>query len=772
MLHHLNYALRRRTPLILQTEAAECGHACLAMVAGHHGHRIDLATLRASHSVSLKGATLADLMHIAASLHLAARPLRLEVAHLPDLALPCVLHWDFNHFVVLTRVRAGRGVTVLDPVRGEHTLTLKEFSRHFTGVALELAPTQDFVPLRQRRRIPLRTLVGRLPQLAGSMSQLLVLALVLQVFAMAAPFYLQWTVDEALVSQDRDLISVLGMGFLLLALLQAGVTGLRAWVLMVLGTTLNLQLLSNLFRHLIRLPMVWFDRRHIGDVVSRFESLATIQRTLTTSFLEALIDGVMAATTLALMFVYSARLAWLGVAAAGLYTLLRLALYRPFRAASEEQIVRGARQHSHFLETVRGMQGIKLFAREHQRTGAWQNLVVDQVNAAIRTQRLALLYQGFNGVLFGVENVLTLWLGARLVLDGSAGSGFSVGMLFAFIAYKTQFVQRTAALVEKGLELRMLSLHTERVADISLSATEPRGDGAGLAADPLASSIELKNLSFRYADSDPLLIDQLSLRIEAGESVAIIGPSGCGKTTLIKLMLGLLQPTSGSIEIGGVALNQLGLTRYREAVASVMQDDPLFAGSIAENICFFDPGPDLAHIAHCARMAAVHDDIVAMPMQYNTLVGDMGTVFSGGQKQRILLARALYRAPRILFLDEATSHLDVARERSVNEAVRALHLTRVIVAHRAETIASADRVVKLAGGRIVTDMSMADARATGLVPRRASTEPGLANGASAGHVGPAAAAGCAASLADSAQADESGGTARLGQSSEKKAFNA
>jgi ATP-binding cassette subfamily B protein RaxB len=712
----LDFSFSRRVHLILQTEAAECGHACIAMVAGYHGHRIDLATLRARHSVSLKGSTLADLMQLAGAMELDARALRLELSHLAELKLPCVLHWDFNHFVVLTRMRGGV-VRLHDPAIGLREMPLEEFSRHFTGVALELTPRHDFKQANEKRRVPLRSLVGALPQLGSTLAQVLALALTLQAFALAAPFFLQWVVDEAIVSQDRDLISVLGAGFLLLALLTTAVTALRAWVLMVLGTNLNLQLMSNLFRHLVRLPMVWFEKRHIGDVVSRFDSLNTIQRTLTTSALEALIDGVMAIGTAAMMFMYSARLACVGIIAAALYAVLRFALYRPYRLASEEQIVRGARQHSHFLETVRGMQGIKLFAREDQRTAAWQNLVVDQFNAGIRTQRLALLYQGFNGLLFGIENVVTVWLGARLVLDVSGGSGFSVGMLFAFVAYKTQFVQRVAALVEKGLEMRMLALHTERVADIALSPTEPRDAAAAFGAAPVGGSIELKNICFRYADSEPLLIDNVSLRVEAGESIAIVGLSGSGKTTLVKLMLGLLQPSSGSIEIDGVPLARLGLSRYRDAVASVMQDDQLFAGSIAENICFFDPQPDHAHIETCARMAAMHDDILAMPMQYNTLVGDMGTVFSGGQKQRILLARALYREPRILFLDEATSHLDVVRERSVNEAVRQLKLTRVIVAHRSETIASADRVIKLAGGRVVSGMAVTE----GGTMRRAGT---------------------------------------------------
>ena len=699
----LDFSASRRTPVILQSEAAECGLACLAMVAGHHGHRIDLATLRSRHGISLRGSTLADLMRLATHLNLSPRPLRLELEHLNQLRLPCVLHWDMDHFVVLVRARRDR-IVVHDPATGRRQLTLAECSRHFTGIAMELAPTTEFVPRTERRAVRLRTLIGHLPGLAGAMGQVIMLALVLQLLLLAGPFYMQWVVDHALVAQDRDLVTVLAVGFLLLALLQAGVTGLRAWVLMVLGTTLNLQILANLFRHLVHLPIAWFEKRHMGDIVSRFESVNVIQRTLTTGFLEALIDGAMVVVTLAMMVLYSGTLTLVVLVAAALYALLRVALYRPLRLATEEHIVRGARQQSHFLETVRGMQSIRLFAHEAARTAAWQNLTVDEFNAAIRTQQLGILYQGLNGVLFGVENIVTIWLGALLVLDTAAGSGFSVGMLFAFVAYKAQFVQRVAALVEKGLDLRMLGLHTERIADVALTPTEPLEPAVATTEAPLSGRIAVRGLGFRYADSDPPVLHDISFNVEAGESVAIVGPSGCGKTTLVKLMLGLLPPTSGSIEVDGQPLARLGLRRYRSGVASVMQDDQLFAGSIAENICFFGAQPDHSRIERSARLAAVHDDVVAMPMQYNTLVGDMGTVLSGGQKQRILLARALYREPTILFLDEATSHLDIARERSVNEAVRSLKLTRIIVAHRPETIASADRVIVLDGGRVGTEM--------------------------------------------------------------------
>jgi ATP-binding cassette, subfamily B, bacterial CvaB/MchF/RaxB len=685
----LQFSTRRVTPVILQTEAAECGLACLAMVASYHGHRIDLASLRRQHSVSLKGATLNQLMHIAGHLRLAPRPLKVELDSLEKLTLPAILHWDFNHFVVLTRVR-GNDVTVHDPGHGGKQLTLSEVSKHFTGVALELAPAQGFTPKVERQRMRFTALVGHMVGAKRTLLQVFLLAGALEVFAIVSPLFMQLVTDHAIVSEDRDLLTVLGAGFLLLVLVQVGVTAVRSWVVMVLGTTLNLQLLSNLFCHLLKLPMSYFEKRHLGDVASRFESLNVIQRTLTTSFIEAIVDGLMALITLLMMLIYSVKLTLVVCLAAGLYGAVRLALYRPLRQAQEEQIGHGARQQSNFLETVRGMQSVKLFNGHTQRKTAYQNLVVDNFNAGIRVQRLSIVFHSLNGALFGIENIFVVWLGGLLVLDG----GFSIGMLFAFLVYKQQFTSRMSSFIEKGIEFKMLGLHTERVADIALTAPEPDDAIAFAPVAGLCADIEIKNVSFRYSDAEPWVLNEVNMSIKQGESVAIVGPSGCGKTTLLKIVLGLLPATEGEVLVGGKPIAQLG-SRYRALIGTVMQEDQLFAGSLADNIGFFDAEPDQARIEACAQSASVHDDILAMPMAYNTLIGDMGTTLSGGQKQRVLLARALYKQPKILALDEATSHLDVIRERLVNEAIRQLKLTRLIIAHRPETIASADRVIIL-----------------------------------------------------------------------------
>jgi ATP-binding cassette subfamily B protein RaxB len=693
----LSLFARPRLPVMLQTEAAECGLASLGMVACYHGHRIDLAGLRRRFTVSLKGATLAFLMQVAGRLDLAPRPLRLELEELPRLRMPCILHWDLNHFVVLRSADA-RSAVIHDPARGMRRLAMDEVSRHFTGIALELAPTATFRPLDERRRIRLRDLMGRVEGLGRSLAQVLALALALQAIAIVAPFYMQWAIDGAVVSEDRDLLTVLGLGFLLLALVQVALTALRSWVVLYIGTMLNLQWIANVFSHLLRLPVGWFEKRHLGDVVSRFGAVGAIQRTLTSSFVEAMIDGAMAAATLAMMLVYSGALTALAIVAVAAYGMLRRAFYEPLRRATEEHIVHNAKQQSHFLETVRGVQSIKLFGREAERRSRWLNLVVDATNQELAAQKLGLAFRAANGLVFGVERVAIVWLGCLLVLENR----FSVGMLFAFMSYKDQFSARVAGLVDKLIELRMLGLQAERLADIVLAAPEPESPHA--TADDIDASLEVRSVSFRYSDTEPLVLLNCSFAVAAGESVAIVGASGGGKTTLLKLMLGLLAPTDGKILAGGIDIRKLGIDRYRKLVGTVMQDDQLFAGSIGDNISFFDPGADPAAVERYARMAAVHEDIAAMPMGYNTLIGDMGAALSGGQKQRILLARALYKQPRILFLDEATSALDVAKERAVNEAVRGLRLTRILIAHRPETIASADRVIVLQGGRVGQDL--------------------------------------------------------------------
>lgn len=695
MIERLNLGWGRRLPSILQTEAAECGLACLAMIAGYHGLFTDLSDLRRRFGMTQKGATLVDLMRVADALGFASRPLRLELSEVSQLTLPCIIHWDLNHFVVLAAVK-GNSFTIHDPAGGVRRLPREEFSRHFTGVALELTPTAAFTPANAAPRLPLRALLTRMVGVKSSLTHLFILALAIELFAIVSPLFMQWVVDHALVSADQDLLVTLVLGFALLLILQTTVTAMRDWIGMVFGASLKLQGRTNLFTHLIKLPASYFESRYLGDIVSRFGSQETILQAVTTDVIEVVMDGVLALITLTIMIIIAPALAWIVMGAIVIYAGLRWATYTPLRRASAETIVWAARRDSHFLETMRGMKTIKLMNGENARRVTWLNLLVETLNRQLSTQKMQLAFRAAQSLLFGLLALIIVWLGAKRVLDTS----LTIGVLLAFIAYKNQFVSRISTLINKVVDLQMLHLHADRLADIALTEPEPQSESRGWVAGAGAPSVAVRDLKFRYAANDNLVLDGVNFTVGAGESVAIVGPSGCGKTTLLKILASLITPTSGEVLINGQPLSMVGLARYRSMIGVVMQDDQLFAGSIADNIAFFSDRPDLERVERCAREAAIHNDIASMPMAYSTLIGDMGTILSGGQKQRVLIARALYQQPRILLFDEATSHLDIALEQAVNEAIRRSGTTRIIVAHRPETIRSADRVIELRNGRV------------------------------------------------------------------------
>ena len=583
-----------------------------------------------------------------------------------------------------------KSITILDPAAGEQRLSLAEVSRKFTGVALELTPTAKFEPEDQTRKISLRDLTGKVIGLRRTLIQVFALAIALEIFAIAAPLFNQFVVDEIILTADRELLTVLGIGFGLLLIIQTSIDVLRAWVLMRLSMDVRMQWTGSLFAHLLRLPPAFFEKRHLGDLVSRFGSITAIQGTLTSAVVAAVLDGLMGVLALVMMLLYSPALTLIAVVAILAYGILRWVFYTPFREASQERMVLAARENTHFLETLRAVIPIKLGGFEVQRRVRWQNLQNDVFNRDIRTQKLGILFSTGSTFVSGVSALLSFSVGAKLVMDNK----LTLGMLMAFTSYAGTFSGRVNALIGYAISIKMLGMHTSRVADIALERPESIPSVETDVAR-LAPRLSVKNLSFRYADGEPWILKNIDFEFEAKESVAIVGPSGCGKTTLLKLLLGLLEPTEGEILIDDIPIRRIGYAPYRSLIGAVLQDDALLAGSIGENISFFASDIDQDHIEDCAKAAEIHDEIHRMPMGYQTLFGDLGNSLSGGQKQRIFLARALYRKPVFLMLDEATSHLDVFNEHRILKALCNMRLTRIVVAHRQETVDSADRIVLL-----------------------------------------------------------------------------
>jgi ATP-binding cassette, subfamily B, bacterial CvaB/MchF/RaxB len=674
---------------VFQTEAAECGLACIAMIAGYHGAQIDLPALRQRFSLSLRGATLAHIIRFAGALDLTGRPLRLEMEDLAYLKTPCILHWKMDHFVVLKKVTR-KYIFIHDPATGPSRMSFAEASRYFTGVALELTPTASFAPRDERHPLRLRDLMGRVVGLKHALAQIFVLAAALELFSIVSPLFLQLTVDKVLAASDRNLLATLGIGFMLLIALQSFIGALRSWTTLYFGTSLKLQWYANLFSHLVRLPVSFFEKRYFGDILSRFDGAEAIQRTLTNNFIETVLDGLISIFVLAVMFFYSRKLTVVVIVSVLLYVALRNFAYRPLRRSMEEQIMRLSRQQGFMIETLRGIRTIKVLGREDSRKTRWMNLLVDSTNAQVTTEKLTLFFKAANGLIFGLQSVAVVWLGATLVLGGH----FSVGMLFAFVAYQEQFKARITNLVDRFFEFRMLSLQVQRLADVVLEKTEPSLLSSSSAAEEEDASIDVKNLFFRYSDTEPWLLEDVTFRIYPGECVAIVGTSGAGKSTLLKLLAGLLHPQSGDVVVNGHSVCA-SRAAFLGNVGFVLQDDTLFAGTIADNIAFAADAADMSRVEECARLACLDEDINAMHMGYNTLIGDMGSALSGGQQQRLLLARALYQQPSILILDEATSHLDVPTEQRIAAMLAELRVTRIFAAHRPDTIQIADRVITL-----------------------------------------------------------------------------
>ena len=701
-LEALNFGWRRKLPVMQQTQATECGLTCVGMIANYFGHEIDMVTLRKRFPTSLKGATLADVMLVAHQLGMAGRALRLELDELGKLRRPCILHWEMNHFVVLKSVAKDK-ITIHDPARGKRDVPMEEVSRCFTGVALELLPGATFKQVQEKQSISMLKLIGNVTGIRSAFAQVLILSVALELFGILTPFYMQWVMDQVLVSADYDLLTLLGSGFIIVTLLSVAISALRSWVTTWFSSLLSVQWTANVCSHLLGLPMSYFETRHVGDVLSRFGSIGTIQSTLTGRFISSILDGVMAIVTLGMLFIYNIKLAWLVLALLAAYIIIRWVSFRPFRQANEDQITASARAQSQLLESIRGVQAVKLNNKQEIRVAAYANALVESTNKGVAIQRLSIGFSSIQGLISGIGRIVLIWMAALQVLEGN----FTSGMLVAFISFSDQFIGRASGLVDAVIDFTMLRLHGERLADIVL--TEPEADMETLLpatpnATHAAPSLTIKDLCFRYGETEPYVINHCNISITAGESVAIIGPSGQGKTTLAKLMMGLLKPESGTIEIDGIDIKKLGMRNYRARIGCVMQDDILFAGSISDNISFFDATPDQERIETAAKLAQIHDDISAMPMGYHSLVGDMGSSLSGGQIQRVLLARALYRKPDLLILDEASSHLDVERERSINEAIRNMSVTRIMIAHRPETICSADRIILLnQGGALEID---------------------------------------------------------------------
>lgn len=684
---------RAAMPCILQSERTECGLACLAMIASYFGNKTDLNSLRREHAVSGRGASLSDILGIADALSLSTRALKLELEDLRVLQLPAILHWDLTHFVVLKKV-GKKALLINDPAVGERTYAFSEAGRHFTGVAVEFTPAAGFVPQSRMLRSKLKDLFVKYPGFNSSVFQLFLLSMCLQLVSIGGAFFMQTVIDESLLKQDSDVLTILALGFLLLALLGVVMSFARSQMQLYFSNQLGFQMVGNVFTHMMSLPAEFFERRHVGDLVSRFGSIREIRRIISEDLITVVLDGVFATGTLLVMFYFSPVLAAVVLLFVVVISLLKLLAIPHIQSLQEQLIVAEAKTSTGLMENMRAIQVIKFYCRELPRVLMWRNSYAEQINTQVHLARFTIKLELVFGALFAVENMLIVYLAATQVLAGT----ISLGFLTAFVALKGNFSTAIRSFIDKLVQIRLVKLQLERVSDITCSEKEFSSIHLPVIRTPVHGKLVLENVSYCYPGSRAAVLQDINLVLEPGEIVALVGPSGIGKSTLLKIMAGLLQPDCGVVKLDGRDIRESGIRQYRDICAGILQTDQLLSGSILDNITLFDHQPDTERVHYAAKQAQIHDLIASLPMSYNSMIGDMGSMLSAGQAQRILLARAFYKQAKILFLDEATANLDVETERVVIESLRSLNASIVLISHRPEIYQLASKKLILKNG--------------------------------------------------------------------------
>jgi len=684
----------RRVPFVAATELNECGLACLAAISGYHRGEFTLSDVRQMAVHSGRGETLLEIKKIAERMQLSSRGVRIGLEGLNRISKPAILHWDMHHFVVLERITR-KGIAIMDPAVGAMEVPWTEANKSFTGVALEITPSERWRRIvGAQRRASVLELVRPLSRWRADLTAILLLSALMEILVLVLPLQMQLSVDNAIQAADGRLVWLLGGGFGLVALLLCAISSIRAWALAVFGARVGFDLRDRFVRALHAKPATFFTKHHTGDILNRSRSVDTIQTLVTAQLLQALLDAFMSVAMVAVMIVV---VPWMGIAVVG-FGIFNVGITSGLKQAaiqnSRRYLGAVAKADSMFLENARAGRAIRLFGKEDVRMTVWRNRFIDVMNLGLENARLTMFSAQAAQVAGALSNVVLISMGTYLVIQ----ERITLGTMMMFAIFQAIFVMRFNSCVSYVMELRRLQTHAERIEEV-LSEEDSADTNTTLVPFKLQPEqsvrIEVKDVWFRYGNDSPWILRGVNLTIDPGESLAITGPSGSGKTTLMGIMTGLLRPTRGEVQLNGRDLATISSVDYARVIGVVMQDDILFQGTVADNLAFFDAPVDMDRVREAARKANIAADIEAMPMGYYSMLAEAAADISGGQRQRLFIARAIYHNPRVLFLDEATSHLDAESERLVSDAVRQMHITRLLIAHRKETIATATRVLAI-----------------------------------------------------------------------------
>jgi ABC-type bacteriocin/lantibiotic exporter with double-glycine peptidase domain len=683
---------RQRVPVVRQVTQGDCGAACLAMVLGYHGRHVGLEELRtiARDRNAVSARTLLE----AASHHgLRGRGVKVELEDLGLLTAPAILHWEFNHYVVFEGATE-REVRIVDPAAGPRRVSMDLFRRSFTGVALVFEKGEWFTPQRSQPRAwryfwEVFARSRQIPRILG-------MSLAIQLFVLAGPVLTGILVDRVIPWRDQPFLRLVGIGVSVLVVLHFLASFVRAHLLLQMRTTLDARMTMGFIEHLLSLPFDFFQGRSTGDLLLRLSSNSTIREMVTTSAVSGLLDGALATTYLVLLLAASPPMALIVLCLGALRGGVLFVSRHKQRQLAVEGLQVQAKASTYQIELLTGVETIKAMGAEQRAIERLENLLVDSLNVSIRRGRLDALADSMIGALAFLSPLVVVGYGALQVMDGRLALGFMLGLC----ALGGAFLGPLSSLLNNALRLQMLSVYIERIDDV-LSTPPEQGVDRPRVVPRLRGEIRLEQVSFRYAPTAPFAVSEVSVSIEAGQRVAIVGRSGAGKSTLANLLAGLFRPTSGRILFDGMDLATLDIHGVRRQLGIYTQTHHLFTATVRENIALSDPSIPKEQVIEAAKLARIHEDVLALPMGYDTLLSHRASALSGGQRQRIALARALVGQPRILLLDEATSSLDAVTEREIHEALATVGCTRIVIAHRLSTVMSADWILVLDRGRLV-----------------------------------------------------------------------
>jgi len=677
------FAPRYSLPMIFQSETSECGLACIAMISSYLGRKIGLGELRESFKLSSAGASVKDLMMATERIGLRCRPLKVEISDLGHLELPVILHWDLDHFVVLKKI-SKRTLVLHDPAVGVRSYSTSEVGVHFTGVAIEVRKAQEFVAVSVQKKFTLRQLFEPGVGFYKVMAQVFVLSIL-------TPLYLQLVIDQGLSLRDEDLVLLLSALFLLVMFAKTVIAYFRSIILLQFSNQFGFQLAESTFHHLIRLPLRFFEKREMGDIVSRFSALESIKQLVTQEMITVVVDGIFSLVTLVLLYLYSPFLCGLALVGIVLFCILRGVSIAKEKTLREEALVAGAKQQTSFMENIRSISTTKINGIEQEREHEWLSSYTSFINSAYHLGSFQLSISTMQGMVFGIDHILTIYFGAMLVFEQS----LTIGQLMSFIFLKAHFIGSVTAMVPKLAELKLMSLELERLSDITLHEREFGKKHDSLLELSAIANLSVKGLSFRYAENLPNVFSNVNCELDAGESLGVWGKSGCGKSTFLKLLLNFEDAKSGSVLFGGRALTTLSMKERRGYLAAIMHGETLLAGSLAYNINLNLEKFDDYKLMEVCELVGIADVVRELPMGFSTQIGELGLLFSAGQVQRLLLARALYYKPKILLLDEALSHLSEAIALDLLTMIRRSKITLILVSHSPALLRTTDKQLML-----------------------------------------------------------------------------